>query len=321
MIRHAPTLTSNNRPAAFLGITAVAAMWGLSFVSTKVLLRTLSPVQVAFSRHVLAAVATIAVALLTRQPLAVRRADIPAMLAAAVAGIPVYFYFENTSLLYVSAATASMITAANPAITATFESLFRRKRLPLRSWMGILVSAAGVALVVRIGAVQAAQAARVAEAAGGAASTHTFIKGAMMLLLSATAWSVYTIVNKPLMERYSVITANAYQVTAATVVLGLIAALQGGAPPVLDALAKPEVVTNLAYLGILCSAAAYALYLFALRTLGSTTATSFLNLIPVFGVLGSALILGETVSAIQLLGGAVVVGGIFLVDSGQRKTR
>lgn len=318
MIRPTDALRSYERPAAFMGITAVAAMWGLSFVSTKVLLRTLSPVQVAFMRHVLASVATLAVALVTRQPLTVRRSDVPAMLGAAVVGIPVYFYFENTSLLYVSAATASMITAANPAITASLESLLHRKRLPLGSWIGILISAAGVALVVRMGAVQAAQ---MALTTGGALDMHTFTKGAVMLLLSASAWSVYTIVNRPLMERYSVITANAYQVTAATVVLGLMAALHRGSVPWREVFSEPGVILNLAYLGILCSAVAYALYLFALRTLGSTTASSFINLIPVFGVLGSALILGEAISAAQLVGGMVVVGGIFLVDSAQRKAR
>ena len=271
------TSTSHGRPVAFVGITAVAVMWGLSFVSTKVLLRTLAPVQVAFMRHVLASFATLAVALVTRQPLTVRRADVPAMLAAALVGIPVYFYFENTSLLYVSAATASVITAANPAVTATLESLLHRKRLPLLSWVGILISAAGVALVVRIGAARAAEA---ALASGESAQVGTFAKGAAMLVLSVTAWSVYTIVNRPLLQRYSVITANAYQVSAATVVLGIVASIQGGLPALSEVIAKPEVIGNLAYLGILCSAVAYALYLFALRTLGSTTATSFLSLSP-----------------------------------------
>lgn len=301
----------SDRPSALLGITLATALWGLSFVSTKALLRTLLPVQVAFMRHVIASVATLAVAVATRQSLKVRPSDMPRMLAASIIGIPVYFYFENTGLLYLPAATASMITASTPAITAVMETLYRGKRLPAWGWMGILVSAAGVGLVVRAGAM---------EAAASRAGMDYFLKGALMLLLSSLSWAVYTIVNRPIIARYSVFTVNSYQVPAATLVLAAASWLTGKPTPWADSLRAPNVLLNLLYLGVACSALSYGLYLHALRALGSTSVSSFINLVPVFGVLGSAALLGEPLSAVQLAGGVLVISGIFIVDASQRAT-
>ena len=193
----------------------------------------------------------------------------PRMLAASIIGIPVYFYFENTGLLYLPAATASMITASTPAITAVMETLYRGKRLPAWGWMGILVSAAGVALVVRAGAM---------EAAASRAGMDYFLKGALMLLLSSLSWAVYTIVNRPIIARYSVFTVNSYQVPAATLVLAAASWLTGKPTPWADSLRAPNVLLKLLYLGVACSA------LSRLpprpQALGSTTVSSFINLVP-----------------------------------------
>ena len=63
------------------------------------------------------------------------------------------------------------------------------------------------------------------------------------------------------------------------------------------ALIQGKVAANLLYLGLFCSAAAYYLYLYALQELGTAVVTSFINLIPVFGVLGGAILLKEAVAA------------------------
>lgn len=292
--------------APTMGMVSAAALWGLSFVSTKVLLGSLAPVQIAFLRHLLASAATWIAVGVSRQPLAVSRCDLPRMAAAAIIGIPVYFYFENTGLLYLSASAASMITASTPAMTAVMESVVDRKRLPGLRWLGIAISAAGVALVARSGA---------SHAASLGASTTAFAKGVGLILTSSFAWSLYTIVNRPLAHSYGVLTTNAYQISAATAILG-IAALRGGIP--WRAIASDaNTLLNLAYLGVLCSALAYGLYLYGLRSLGPTTASVFINLVPVFGVMGSTWLLGESTSPVQLVGGIVVILGILLVEKPQ----
>ena len=194
---------SSSRTRSVAAVVFTTTMWGLSFISTKVLLRHLAPVQVAFLRHAIASVATWIAVAVARPNIRVSLRDLPAMLTAAIVGIPIYYYFENTGLLYLSAATASMITASTPAMTAAIESMFYRRRLPATGWAGILVSAVGVALVVQSGAAQAAVA--------GAAGRSHFLLGAALLLTSAFAWSLYTIFNRPNVASYGSLTTNAYQ--------------------------------------------------------------------------------------------------------------
>lgn len=305
------SVKSSSRTISVAAMVFTTTMWGLSFISTKVLLRRLAPIQVAFLRHAIASVAIWIAAAVARPNIRVSLRDLPTMLIAAVVGIPIYYYFENTGLLYLSAATASIITASTPAMTAAIESIFYRRRLPLAGWAGILVSAGGVALVVQSGAAQAA--------AASAAGRSDFLLGASMLLTSSFAWSLYTIFNRPNVASYGSLTTNAYQITFATAVL-YVATLRNGVPW-REALSRPEVLLNLGYLGIFCSAVGYLLYLFALQSLGPTVVSAFINLVPVFGVAGSALILGEQITLVQLVGGAIVVLGIFAVERMQGGTQ
>ena len=100
---------SSSRKRSVAALVFTTTMWGLSFISTKVLLRHMAPVQVAFLRHAIASVATWIAVAVAQPDIRVALRDLPSMLTAAIVGIPIYYYFENTGLLYLSAATASMI--------------------------------------------------------------------------------------------------------------------------------------------------------------------------------------------------------------------
>jgi drug/metabolite transporter (DMT)-like permease len=73
------------------------------------------------------------------------------------------------------------------------------------------------------------------------------------------------------------------------------------------------------FLGVFCSAAGYWLYIATLNAMGSGKASVYLNLIPVVAVAASYLILGERLGPLQLLGGVVVVAGVFLATAPVRR--
>jgi drug/metabolite transporter (DMT)-like permease len=76
----------------------------------------------------------------------------------------------------------------------------------------------------------------------------------------------------------------------------------------------PLVAINVLYLGVFCSAIGYLFYVASLKTLGAGVSSVFINLIPVVSVIASFLILGERLSPIQLAGGIVAVGGVYLAS-------
>lgn len=268
-------------------------IWGISFSSTKVLLESLGAAEIAFLRLVLATAALALVYQAARQK-GPARADLARLAAGGFTGTFLYFVFQNYGLNYTTAGNASMVASTAPVLNVIAGCLFFRERFRSRQWLGVLLSMGGVFAIVY-------------WSAGGLALSG--IKGNAMIFGAAASWVIFTRINEPLTGRYSNITLTFFQTLAGMVYFGFLA-LPGGLH--LAALDLSGYL-NLAFLGLLCSAAAFFFYLYALKHLGSTAVTTSLNLVPVFGVLGGIVILRESLSWGQVLGAALVVLGVSLV--------
>jgi drug/metabolite transporter (DMT)-like permease len=279
---------------AVLAILATTLFWGLSYSSTKVLLGSLSPVQIAFLRLILASFVLAAGFILARKS-ALKRSDLPRVAVGGIFGMFLYFIFENNGLRFTTAGTGSLIIATIPVLNVLAGALFFRENNSASRWLGVILSFFGVYLIIRSGR-------------DGALSLVN-MRGNLLVFGAACSWVVFTRINDPLMQKYDSVTINLYQSVVGMLLLGALAVPSG----INTAAFSGTVLFNLAYLGIFCSAVAYFFYLYALKSLGAAAITSFLNLVPVFGVLGGAIILKEALVAGQLLGGLVVIAGVTLV--------
>jgi drug/metabolite transporter (DMT)-like permease len=279
---------------AVLAIFATTLFWGLSYSSTKVLLDSLLPEQIAFYRLLIAS-AALGLLFVIAKKKPVHKKDLLRVAAGGFCGNFIYFLFENNGLRFTTAGMGSLIIATIPVLNVLAGAiLFKEKHSPQR-WLGVLFSFIGVYLLIRSGS-------------DGNLSL-TSLKGNLLVFGAACTWVIYTRLNEPLLRNYDSIVVNFYQAVVGIVVLGFSVLPQGADA----ALLQGKVAANLLYLGLFCSAAAYYLYLYALQELGTAVVTSFINLIPVFGVLGGAILLKEAVAAGQLLGGAIVIVGVSLV--------
>lgn len=284
-------------------IFLTSLFWGISFSSTKILLETLVPAQIAFFRLVPAVLVLGAVFWASRQKFA-RGADLLRMGAGGLTGIFLYFLFENNGLRFTTAGTAALIVSIIPVLNVVAGALFFRERNPLRRWIGVILSFAGVYLIISSG--------------DGNALSFSNLKGNLLIFLAGCSWIFYTRINEPLSQRYSSLAMNFQQTLAGAVLMGLLVLPRG----VNLSVFTPKVLLNLSFLGLFCSAAAFFLYLYALKSLGSTTVTTFLNLVPVFGVLGGAVFLKETLATGQIFGALTVILGVTLVtvSAGKKAT-
>ncbi|HHV62538.1 MAG TPA: DMT family transporter [Firmicutes bacterium] len=292
---------------AIAAILFTTIVWGISFISTKTLLTAgLTPVQIAFARFVIACaiLGGLYAGYISRQRGVMGRIPYNTgsmnnsirVVIGGILGIPVYFILENTGLRFTSASTASLITGAAPVINALAVVVLLRARILGLQWTGIVMSCLGVYVV--------------AQADLGASLSGRAMLGNLLVFLSACSWVAYTIINKPLLDHYDGLTLNTYQNLVGTLFL-LPIALHDGMP---IATWGSEVWFNILYLGAVCSALGYILYLFALKHLGATVVTSFLNLVPFFGVLGGTVILGERLSWMKAVGGILAIAGVYLVS-------
>jgi drug/metabolite transporter (DMT)-like permease len=303
------------RRTALIAITVTVLFWGLSFISTKVVVTVLPPMSLGAARFALAVLFLAFVKRGTAPDEKLERADLLYLVGAGLIGVTAYFFFENTGLLYVSASEASIIIAAIPVITMVAERIVdgfetRRKsanglrvmapRIAARRWAGAALSMLGVWLV-----------AGATVAISGSATGYLFMFGA------ALSWVAYCFLTRPLFAKRSRIYIVFWQSVFGFLGFLPFAALEAPRWGQLDL----AVILNVVYLGVFCSALGYWFYARALQSLGVATATVFVNLIPVITVTAGFLFLGDRLAPIQWAGAAAVLAGVYLATlEGRRKS-
>jgi len=267
--------------------------WASAFAGIRAGLSAYSPASVALLRYGVAALVLAGYALVTHQPLP-RRQDWPAIAGLGLIGITAYNVALNAGETRVAAGTASLIVASSPIFVALLASRLYRERMTAPSWAGIGLSLLGVVLMSvdwRHGGVQLSAA-------------------ALLILAAAVAQAVYTVWQKRLLARYRPIQLTSAAIWAGA--LGLVWALPDLARETLTA--PLPATLAVAYLGVFPGALGYICWAYVLSRLPASRAGVFLYLVPAAALLIAWLWLGERPEPTALLGGALVVAGVIVVN-------
>jgi drug/metabolite transporter (DMT)-like permease len=276
----------------WLAMLGSVTLWGVSFVSTKLLLRELPAVSIAWFR-LLPALLVLGILMLRQgETLRPARADRWRFVLAAAFGIVFYMVLENNGLRFTAASTASMLVASIPVFVLVIESLLSRSRLPLAELTAIALSLAGVWLVLFDG--------RWPDFGQSSFLGNALVLGAM------AAWIIYTFIARGLGRSYSGLKQTTLQSLCALVLY--LPFLAGDLPA--WRLPSPLALANLLFLGVFCSGLAYVTWLYALARLGATLPSAFLNLIPVVTTLTALLVLGEVPGWWQAAGTVLILGSL-----------
>ncbi|MGC4001455.1 MAG: EamA family transporter [Anaeromyxobacter sp.] len=286
------------RGRAVLMALVPVVLWGVSFPVTRVTVQALPPLALAALRFLLATAVLWPLARRNAPPLG--RADRPRAWALGLLGVTVYFAFENYGLLLTTASHAALIVATVPLVSAAAEAVQRRRAPRPLPVLGMILALAGVAVVVR-------------PDGTGAASPL----GDALMLGAMASWVGYTLLARDLMLRYPPLTVTAATMGTGALTLLPLAALEAAFRPLHAP--TPAAWGAVAYLGLLCSAAAYLLWNLALPVLGVSLANNLLNGIPLLSVLTGVLLLGEPFTWSLALGGGLVLAGVVLAErTGER---
>lgn len=304
--------TSNIRPGQsgwsnilfYIGAALTVTAWGVSFVSTKVLLDNgLSSVEIYILRFVFAYLIVLAFSH-DRLWADTWGDEIRLMLCGLLAG-SIYFIAENTALEYTKVAFVALITSLAPLLTTILVGiLYKSERPSTGTWIGSVIAFLGVGFVIFNGGGDSGTA--------GTNWTDNII-GDMLALASALSWCVYSVI----LRRLNVIYTTNF-ITRKTFFYGIITALPflAAEPHItpFNALLKSEVWGNLLFLILGASILAFFFWAVAVKRLGAVKASNFLYMSPVVSLVAAWVILGEKITLMGYLGCVFIIGGLILGD-------
>jgi drug/metabolite transporter (DMT)-like permease len=288
------------RSADYARLVAVPAIWGGTFVAGKIVVATLTPLMGSFARYVVACVALLVAAFVLEGGLPrLTSRQWAATFVLGLFGVFCYNLFFMGALARLPASRAALIIALNPAITIAISAVVLKERLSARRWAGVAIALLGVAIVVSRG--------ELANFAAGGVGL-----GELFMFAAVSSWALYTIIGRKVLGGLSPLAATNYAALWGTLMLGLVAAPAFATlhPGHLDW----RMITSLLYLGVLGTAVAFVWYYMSVKKVGASTTSIFNNLVPVFGVAISVVVLGEPLLVSMLVGGAVTIAGVLMVS-------
>lgn len=297
---------SNRSTSIWFHIGAVVTVmaWGVSFVSTKVLLENgLSPAMVYVIRFLIAY--CLMCGICHTRLFANSLRDELLFLACGLCGGSIYFIAENTALNYTLVTNVSLLTTTSPLLTTLLVGILYKSERPGKGFVaGSILALIGVGCVVF----------------NSSLVVRMNPLGDMLALLAALGWAIYSIVLRKLNVLYSVafITRKMFFYGVVTAIPFLMAE---PSVDLFDIMARPQVWGNIAFLGIIASVIAYYVWALLVKRLGAVKSGNYLYFQPVVTMIASALFFDEVISVIGVTGCSLIVLGVWLGDYLSRKQK
>jgi len=229
-----------------------------------------------------------------------------ALLLLGFVGTFCYHVLFFTSLKYTTAINSSLIGAINPMVTTLLAAMFFGERLtPLRVF-GIFLSFSGVFLFITNGDLQVMYHFQV---------NH----GDFLMLIGVFCFATYALLSRRYMKQYQL---TPFMVTAYTflicVVISVPFVLWENPATYLSATTSRGWLSIL-YMSVFASVLGYLFQAIAIQRIGAPRTAVFINLVPIFTIIQSVTILGESITLIKLMCAGIVIIGVYLATRPESK--
>jgi drug/metabolite transporter (DMT)-like permease len=283
----------------YLLILLTTVIWGGTPVAGKLAIREIPPLTVGVLRYGIASL-VLMVLFGRRLPSwgTLRRRDLWVLLGVGVLGTTLNHVLFFLGISFAPASHGAILApTTSPIWTMLLAARLMRERISRGQIAGTILCIAGVILVVRPHSLLAT-------------GTSGVLLGDLLLLLGGMAWGLYSTLSKVAMQWLSPQATLAYGMGMGCLLLAPLAAMER--PWQTMGAASPSTWMSVLYLTLAGTLLAFFWWNLAIQRVGAGRTAVFTNLVPVFGVLLSWLVLGERLALVQLLGGALAVIGVWV---------
>jgi len=286
-------------------LIGMSFVWGINFSVVKTALTDLSPLSFDSIRFGLASLFILTLLWVLERDLSFRREDIGRLFLLGLIGNTIYQLLFINGIFLTTAGNSSLILATTPIFVALLSSVLGVERVERRVWYSVMLSFIGILLIVQ-----------------GAGRTITLTDqswiGDLLILAGTICWSAYTVLSKPLLQRYTPL-----KLTAWTMVMGT---------PLLVLVSIPSLkeqnwgsVSLQGWLGLIYSfcfaiAIGYVVWYTGVSRIGSAKTALYENLITVIALAVAWLFLSERMTLLQIIGAVLVLTSLYLARRSSRET-
>lgn len=277
----------------YLFLILANLFWAGNYVFGKMVVTELSPIQMTFSRWMIAVCLLFPIAQLVEKPAwrAVWK-EWKLLLAMALLGVMGYNLLLYEALRFTTSMNAALVNAMNPALIVLCAALFLGEKLTASRVLGLLISLLGVLLVLTNGHL-------------GLIFRTSYNAGDLLMLAAIAVWTCYSLLGRRI-RHVPPIAATAASALMALVLLLPFFLASGMTFPL-----STGAAVGILYIGLFPSVGSFIFWNASIREIGASRAGIYLNLITVFTAILSML-LGNPVTLPQVIGGLLVFAGVYL---------
>ena len=280
-----------SRMKHYLATITAIIFWSASVVGTKIAYRSFSPLLLCLIRFIISLVFLHILRVMRHDDTRMKKEYLKPVILSALLGISIYYALENIGISLTTASDASLISGSYPAITALLGYIVYHDRITRKQSLGIFISIIGVAVLTSYTSAQV---------------SPLRLLGNILLIIDGFLWGFYNYLTQSVTDQYDTVTLTYYQILFGTVMLAPFVLIEH--PSVISV--SVQTIAAVLFLSLGCTVSALMLYNYGLSGIPAYSASVILNLMPVFGVLFSFMILHETITFRQLIGGIIILAGV-----------
>ena len=286
-------------------LIGVSFVWGINFSVVKTALADFFPLSFNSIRFSLASLFILMLLWVLERDLSFRREDMGRLVLLGLIGNTTYQLLYIHGIARTTASNSSLILATTPIFVALLSSALKVERVERKVWQSVVLSFTGILLIT--------------QGVGGTLITknQSWI-GDLLILTGTICWSIYTVLSKPLLQRYSPL-----KLTTLTMVFGTLPLVLVSIPSMKEqnwSSVSSQGWLSLAYSFCFAVAIGYVLWYTGVSRIGSARTSLYSNLTPVIAVAVAWLFLSETMTLLQVLGAVLVLTSLYLARRPSKAT-
>ena len=287
----------NQKIKAYICTSFSILMWGITFISTKILLNDFSPIEILFTRFLLGLILLMIIYPKNNKIYSKKEELLFAL--TGLSGVTLYYLFENIALNYSLASNVGILVAIGPLFTGIFAAIFLKEKLKPNFFVGFIFAIIGIAIITF----------------NGKFVLKINPIGDMFALLAAVMWGLYSVLVKIMGD----LGHRSITITKKTFIYGIIFML-----PIMFLMKfnvsindylKPINLINFIFLSFVACTLCFITWAYSTRILGAVKNNTYIYIIPIITLIASKIVLNENITIFAVIGVALILLGVIISET------